>query len=109
MPTVIRWPGQLAPNTEVDEIVSAMDLLATFARLAGAEIPTDRVIDGKDIWPVLTEGAASPHEAIFYYRLNALLAVRSGKWKLLWAGRGSMGRGMRCSIWQQISGKRPMY
>jgi arylsulfatase A-like enzyme len=62
--------------------MSAMDLLPTFAKLAGAEVPTDRVIDGKDIWPVLTQGASTPHEAFFYHRTNNLHAVRSGNWKL---------------------------
>ena len=61
-----------------------MDLLPTFARLAGAEVPRDRIIDGRDIWPLLSgqPGAKSPHEAFFYYYLEQLQAVRSGKWKL---------------------------
>ncbi len=62
--------------------MSAMDLLPTFAKLAGAKVPTDRVIDGKDIWPVLTQGAPTPHEAFFYHKSNNLHAVRSGNWKL---------------------------
>ena len=43
-----------------------------------------RVIDGKDIWPLMSgkPGATSPHEAYFYYRGTDLEAVRSGKWKL---------------------------
>ena len=59
-----------------------MDLLPTFARLAGADIPSDRIIDGKDIWPVLAGKAATPHETFFYHRGNDLQAVRSGDWKL---------------------------
>jgi arylsulfatase A-like enzyme len=60
-----------------------MDILPTFAKLAGAELPGRR-IDGKDIWPLMSgkPGARSPHEALFYYRGFALEAVRSGKWKL---------------------------
>ena len=59
-----------------------MDLLPTFAKLAGAEIPSDRVIDGEDILPVLTENVDTPHETFFYYKGNRLEAVRSGEWKL---------------------------
>ena len=62
-----------------------MDLLPTFARLAGIEDPVGgRKIDGADISPLLRgdEGARSPHEAFFYYRNNQLRAVRSGPWKL---------------------------
>ncbi len=59
-----------------------MDLLPTFAKLAGAAIPADRVIDGKDIWSTLIGEAKTPHEMFFYHSGNQLLAVRSGKWKL---------------------------
>ena len=93
MPTVIRWPGHIAPGSDNDELLTAMDLFPTFAKLAGAEIPTDRVIDGKDIWPVLTEGAASPHEVFFYYRQNGMQGVRSGKWKLQTGGPKQHGGG----------------
>ena len=81
-PTVARWPGKIPAGTVSSELMTTMDLLPTFARLAGAEIPTDRVIDGKDIWPVLAGKAQSPHEAFFYYSRSELKAVRSGKWKL---------------------------
>ena len=80
--TVIRWPGKIPAGISNDELMTTMDLLPTFAKLAGAEIPTDRVIDGKDIWPTLTGTAGTPHEAFFYQRGNSLNAVRSGKWKL---------------------------
>lgn len=80
--TVIRWPGKIPAGKSNDELMTTMDLLPTFAKLAGAEIPTDRVIDGKDIWPTLTGEARTPHEAFFYHRGNSLNAVRSGKWKL---------------------------
>jgi arylsulfatase A-like enzyme len=93
-PTVIRWPGKIPAGVVNDELMTAMDLLPTFAKLAGAELPADRVIDGKDIWPVLTGKEKSPHEAFFYYRDNELKAVRAGKWKLHLAvpqGRGEKG------------------
>lgn len=61
-----------------------MDMLPTLARLAGTKAPTDRVIDGHDISPLMQDakGAASPTEAFFYYQHTHLQAVRSGKWKL---------------------------
>lgn len=82
VPAVIRWPGEIPPGTEIDELVTAMDLLPTFAKLAGAEIPNDRVIDGKDISSVLAGDSKSPREFFFYYKSDTLAAVRSGKWKL---------------------------
>jgi len=82
-PTIMRWPGQIPAGTLCNEPASTMDILPTFAKLAGAELPSRR-IDGKDIWPLMSgeRGAKSSHEAFFYYRGYALEAVRSGKWKL---------------------------
>ena len=80
--TVVRWPGHIPAGVSNDEMMTAMDLHPTFAKLAGAEMPTDRVIDGKDIWNTLLGKAKSPHKAFFYHRLNELQAVRSGEWKL---------------------------
>ena len=68
-----------------------MDLLPTFAKLAGAEVPSDRVIDGKDIWPVLAGSGSSPHEAFFYHQGDTLVAVRSSQWKL------HLGKGKRAA------------
>jgi len=84
-PTICRWPGKIPAGTVCKELTTTMDLLPTFARLAGSAPPTDRVIDGRDIWPLLSgaNGAKSPHEAFFYYsKSGKLSAVRSGKWKL---------------------------
>jgi len=80
--TVVRWPGKIPAGASSDEVMTAMDLHPTFAKLAGAEMPADRVIDGKDIWNTLIGKAKSPHKAFFYHRLEELQAVRSGDWKL---------------------------
>ena len=50
----------------------------------GAELPRDRILDGKDIWPLMAgrSGVVTPHDAFFYYWPDQLHAVRSGRWKL---------------------------
>jgi len=84
VPCVVRWPGHVPAGTVCDELSCTMDLLPTFARLAGAKVPDDRLIDGKDIGPLLLghSGAKTPHKAYYYYQGEQLQAVRSGKWKL---------------------------
>jgi len=83
-PTVMRWPGKIPAGAVCSEVGAMFDLLPTFAGLAGGRVPTDRVIDGKDIWPLISgqPGAKSPHEAFFFYNSRRLEAVRSGNWKL---------------------------
>jgi len=84
-PCIMRWAGKIPAGKICDEIATTMDLLPSFAKLAGAKLPEDRVIDGRDIWPLMTgrPGAKSPHEAFYYYDFTHLQAVRSGRWKLV--------------------------
>ena len=84
VPCVARWPGRIPAGRSCDDVCTMMDLLPTFARLADASAPSDRIIDGKDIRPLLSgqPGAGSPYEAFFYYYMAQLQAVRSGCWKL---------------------------
>jgi arylsulfatase A len=84
VPCVVRWPGKIPAGSSSGEITATIDLLPTFAGLAGTSAPSDRTIDGKDIWPILSgqPQARSPHEAFYYYQMDQLQAVRSGPWKL---------------------------
>ena len=84
VPCIMRAPGNIPAGTECHEIASTMDMLPTLARLAGGEVPDDRVIDGKDITALIhgEENAVSPTQAYYYYQDHHLQAVRSGKWKL---------------------------
>lgn len=69
-----------------------MDLLPTCAALAGARLP-EGPLDGRDILPLLERPseAASPHEALPYYRGERLEAIRAGRWKL-WLERRERGK-----------------
>ena len=83
VPFIARWPGRIPAGLVSGEIAATVDIFPTFAKLAGASLPADRVIDGRDILPLMTEpGAPSPHEAIFAMSGGRLHIVRSGKWKL---------------------------
>ncbi len=83
-PTIAWRPGTIPAGSVCDEVASTMDLLPTFAKLAGTAAPTDRIIDGRDIANLLLgrPDAKSPHKAFYYYGASTLRAVRSGPWKL---------------------------
>ena len=82
MPTIMWWPGTITAGSTCAELATTMDLLPTFAQLAGGSAPTDRIIDGKDITGLIRGHARTPHEAFYYYYQDQLQAVRSGPWKL---------------------------
>ncbi len=90
VPTVMWGPGYVPAGSETGEVASTMDLLPTFIAMAGAALPADRTLDGRDISPIVLgePGAKSPHEAFYYYRETHLHAVRSGEWKLVFARPG---------------------
>jgi arylsulfatase len=85
VPCVAWWPGRIPAATSSDAVTSTIDLLPTFASIAGGKTPSDRVIDGRDLTSLFRDPAttASPHEAFYYYSFTHLQAVRSGKWKFV--------------------------
>jgi arylsulfatase A len=86
IPCIMRWPGHIPAGSVCSEIATTMDILPTFARLAGTEPPQDRTIDGHDIGAILSGeadgGSAYDEAGFYYYCVDQLQAVRSGPWKL---------------------------
>jgi arylsulfatase A-like enzyme len=84
VPAIAWWPGRVAKGRVNDEIVSNMDVLPTFAKLAGGAAPADRTIDGHDLSGVLLgqANARVGYKAFYFYHANQLKAVREGAWKL---------------------------
>ena len=83
VPCVVRWPGKIPAGSSRDALTNTMDLLPTFAAISGGKVPADRIIDGKNIWPILSgKSKNDPREAFFYYQMDQLQAIRSGDWKL---------------------------
>lgn len=83
VPCVAWWPGKVPEASHCSAVVTAMDILPTFAQIAQARLPEYK-IDGKNISKHFfqTPCPESPHEAIFFYHNRELQAIRSGKWKL---------------------------
>lgn len=106
VPMIARWPGKIPAGTTCSQVAATFDLLPTFASLATAQLPKNK-IDGHDIWPLLcSESDKSPHEAFFYYKGNALKAVRSGRWKLhlkATKGRGKQAKELRRQLFDLVA------
>jgi arylsulfatase len=85
VPSFVLWKGRIKPGVNM-EIVTSMDIFATALWLAGAEKPTDRVIDGRNIAYYLGFENVPPKEDIPHFFFgqsdHQLMAVRKGAWKL---------------------------
>ena len=83
------WPGKIKPGLLIHEPLHMVDWFPTLLKLAGAKLEQKHAPDGLDIWPVLTAGAKSPHDAILLNTTPANGAIRMGDWKLVLGGNRS--------------------
>jgi arylsulfatase len=89
VPAMAWWPGTIAPNQTVGDIIHETDLFTTFAHLGGATqyIPTDRIIDGIDQTALFLKGDTySRRDYVFVYTGPILAATVKGRYKRVWVG-----------------------
>lgn len=80
----VNWPGKIKAGITIDEPIHAVDWYPTLVKLAGSRVEPTNPLNGLDIWPVLTQSAKSPHDAILLVgNRPGVSAVRMGDWKLL--------------------------
>jgi arylsulfatase A len=88
VPGIVRWPGQIKPDSTVGTPVIGSDVFPTMLKAAGAEVPTDRVLDGVDVAAVLKGDSDKVERPVpLYWRLQMApgptVAMRVGDWKIL--------------------------
>ena len=59
VPTIVKWPGLVAPGTTSRAMVSLVDVLATLAEIVGRPLPEDAGEDSVSFLPVLRKPAAT--------------------------------------------------
>jgi len=99
VPSMVRWPGKVKPGSRSDDILGGLDLMATFASLAGVELPKeDRdgkpiIFDSYDMTPVWEGTGKSDRKAWFYFTEDELSpgAVRVNQFKYVFNLRGDDG------------------
>lgn len=84
VPCIVRWPGQVPAGRESDAVFATIDFLPTFCKLTGAELPTNRHLDGVDQTALLMgESEEGARDEYFYFCRGEMHAYRHGKWKLI--------------------------
>lgn len=96
VPCVMRWPGKVKPNQVINGVMSGMDWFPTFVAAAGYEgdITKDLMkgkklngkkykvhLDGYDQTTMLTQGAKSARNELWYFTESTLAAARVGDYK----------------------------
>ncbi|MBS0206118.1 MAG: arylsulfatase [Planctomycetes bacterium] len=83
-----NWPGKIPAGKRITQPMHIIDWYPTLVKLAGGSLDQKHPIDGKDVWPMLTQNAPSPHDAILSVQSPTRAALRMGDWKLVSNGDG---------------------
>jgi arylsulfatase A len=80
-PGIAWWPGTIKAGTVNRELACSMDLFGTCLSLAKVPVPSDRIIDGVDMTPMLLGKGPSQRNLMIYYNGDEVYAVRKGPYK----------------------------
>ena len=91
VPLVARWPGRIKAAATSDALICHVDMLATFAAVAGCDLPADAGSDSLNVLPSLLgeKTGKPPREHLVMHSGGGALAVRKGPWKLIGGGPGA--------------------
>ena len=81
VPFIAHWPAAISGGRTESAIAMGTDLFPTILQLLDLPAPSDRMLDGRNILPILTAGAQSPHDYLYYYDGETLFAVRDQRFK----------------------------
>ncbi|MEM7373189.1 MAG: arylsulfatase [Bacteroidota bacterium] len=84
-PFIVRWPGQVQPNTSSDQLLSLTDVMATCAEIVGVQIPNNAAEDSYNMLPALlgTQGNTAVRQYLLEQTISLDMSIRDGHWKYL--------------------------
>jgi arylsulfatase A-like enzyme len=87
VPFIMKWKGKIPEGIVYENPVSSMDIFMTSAKVAECELPDDRVYDGVNLFPYITNQVNSQPHDVFYWKSDHIQAMRKGNWKFLLSTR----------------------
>ena len=91
VPFIIKWPKGIKAGSSSDEVVSQVDLAATFAKITGYSLSNTEAIDSYDLLPVLNEEDYKKplRVATVQNTRSSVYALRQGDWVYMNASSGA--------------------
>lgn len=81
VPMLAHWPAQLPRGKSLDGLSMGTDWFPSILDWLNLPLPSDRIIDGKSLRPMLEDDADSPNQYLFYFAGEDLMAVRDARYK----------------------------
>jgi len=82
VPFIVKWPGQIKPETETSRLTCQTDITATVADIIGHRLEPHAAVDAVSFLETLKDPSKVERTAIVNHSINGSFAIRSGKWKL---------------------------
>ena len=90
VPTVVRWPAVVKPNTVIEMTTTSLDFFPTLAEMAGISVPVDVPVRGHSLVPLLTGEVPANWDDDLYAQYNMINyanadmhCYRTPEWKLI--------------------------
>ncbi|WP_082098754.1 sulfatase-like hydrolase/transferase [Demequina iriomotensis] len=81
VPFMVHWPAGLEGGRTLDTMTMGTDILPTLLDWLDIDAPTDRVLDGTSMAPLLAGTSEQVGEHYYYYAGKKLIAVSDGRYK----------------------------
>ncbi|MEM6656387.1 MAG: sulfatase-like hydrolase/transferase, partial [Planctomycetota bacterium] len=89
----VTWKDRIEPGTIVDTPVMSFDILPTSLEAAGIPIPSDKVLDGKSLFPAIEGGVDKLHDYLVWYNGRGPFAIYQDGWKFVRDKAGRRAKG----------------
>jgi arylsulfatase A-like enzyme len=90
VPFYLKYPSKYGGNTDIETTSAHIDILPTLAEICNAQLPSDRIIDGRSLVPLLNSNSVDwANRSLFYYwtrrypELYSNISLQKGKLKLV--------------------------
>ncbi len=87
VPFIFKWKNHLPENTTYNNPIISLDIFSTVASICKIDLPTDRIYDGVDLIPYLSNVKKTEPHNLLFWRADHVHAVRKGEYKLIFSTR----------------------
>lgn len=90
VPSIVKWTGVIKPGTIIEELTTNLDWYPTIVEMAGAKLPSNKIIRGRSLVNLLNNGKCDNWNEEFYseysminYAQAYMRSYRTRDWKLV--------------------------
>ena len=84
VPFLLRWPERVEANTQCNQMISVVDVMATFGDLFSVQFNEQTAEDSISFLPAIDgKSISNPRKSVVFHSVMGRFSIRQGDWKLL--------------------------